>query len=166
MAPGGPAGEAHYLGLATRGRQGFRGGRPYDFRVIGIGDDQPGALGPERGLLKQAEVEAGRHRPEITVTIVEIVLPLAVTEEVGTAALDLYGDQAAACVERQDVEAPPIGERHFREAEYIVAREQAKDAARDARRRPGSVRTLGRAGRRVGVGRSTCHSPRLDSFPF
>lgn len=98
MAPGGAASKAHYFRLAAGGGEGFGGSGPYDFRVIGIGDDQSGAVGPERGLVKQAEVEAGRHSPEIAVAIIEIILPLPVAEEVGAAALDFHGNEAAASV--------------------------------------------------------------------
>ena len=58
-----------------------------------------------------------RHRPEEAVAIIEIVDPFAVAEQVGLGDLDLDDGQAALGVDRHQVGAAAVGQRHFADRE-------------------------------------------------
>jgi hypothetical protein len=74
--------------------------------------------------------EAGRHRPEEAVTIIQIVDPFVIAEQIGPRNLDLDDGQDPARADRHHVGPAPVGQRHLAQCVEILAVEQAGDSAR------------------------------------
>ena len=74
----------------------------------------------------------------------EIIVPFAIAEQVRPRHLDLDDDDVAMRIERHQVGAAAVAQRHFGDRDAIVAKQHARDAAthisRNQRRRNGGQR--------------------------
>ena len=93
-----------------------------DRRIITIGDQQTGFVRQEMRLVEQAAQALG-HRPVKAVAIIQIVAPLAVADQVGAADLDLDDRQMAPGIDRDQVGAAAVGQRHFAHREPVATTE-------------------------------------------
>src|SRR3546814_9471068 len=81
--------------------------------------------------LQNRRVEPRGERPIEAVAPVAIVGPFAVTVQISAADLDLDDGDLALCVDRGQVGAPPVRQRHLGNRDQPRLREQPAHAARD-----------------------------------
>ena len=144
----GTAGKTQQLGLAPGRRQRAMRGLTHHRRIIAVGDNQAGCARKIALLIENAR-QMRRHGPVETVAIVEIIRPLAVPKEVRLRDLDLDDRESALAVDRHQVGAATVGQRHFANREQVLAAEQARHSARHVggdRRRIGETGRLGQRG--------------------
>jgi hypothetical protein len=105
--------------------------------------DQAGAVRAEPVAVERLEAEAGGHRPEEAVAIIEVIAPFLVTEQVRPRHLDLDDHQLPLGTDRHHVGAAAVGQRHFAQGEKVGPEEQTCHAAGDVLR---GKRHVGKAG--------------------
>ena len=90
--------------------------------IVTVGDDQSRSIGQIPLLLEDSR-EVRRHRPEEAVAIVEIIRPLAVADKIRLGDLDLDDREASLAVNRHQVGAPPVRQRHLADGEQVLPAE-------------------------------------------
>lgn len=96
-------GQTLNLGLAPRRCQRDRGSGPQDFCVIPVSDDHPAGLRQEILSLKHSTIEMRGKAPIKTVTMIEVIGPFAITEQIGAADLDFHNNNLALGVDTHQV---------------------------------------------------------------
>jgi len=95
--------EAFHFSFAPRGGQRDRWRGSQDFRVIAIGNDYPASVGQEIFGIQHRAVKMRREAPVKPVTMIEVVGPLAIAEQIGAADLDLDNHDLALGIDAHQV---------------------------------------------------------------
>ena len=125
-------GKSFYLGLPTCGCQRVKRSGTDDLAIIPIRHHDTAAIGTIVFAIEHIAIELRRQAPIKAVAKIEVVGPLAVTEQIAALDFHLDNNNPALWIEAHQVGAPPVAQRHFGHQPDIVSGEQALDAAADA----------------------------------
>ena len=98
--------------------------------VVAVSNDEAGVARQVTLFLEDLR-QVRRHGPKETVAITKIIGPFAVAEKIGLGDLDFDDREAALPVDRHQIGAATIGQRHLAYCEQILSTEEARYAPRD-----------------------------------